>query len=141
MINARVVIVFSVAMAVAATVAFLGQKETHTASDVEVMMSTDKGVYGSNEQVLIRVMVLSPSNLSNVTFNIWGIRPGNTAHINQSRVVNLKQGPNDFVIPATTPHCTSGCGGVYPGPYKIFAELWFDGEMAGANTTITLEQG
>jgi len=106
-------------------------------SDASISVETDKAVYGSYEGVLVKVVVVSPSDLDG-TLKVWGIRPGSFAHINQTKPVSLKRGENEFVFQAQTPRCTSGCGGVYPGPYEVVAELWIDGEPAVANTTITL---
>ncbi|MFH1294755.1 MAG: hypothetical protein ABIH90_02320 [Candidatus Aenigmatarchaeota archaeon] len=105
--------------------------------DVSISVETNKAVYGSYEGVLVKVVVVSPSDLDG-TLKVWGIRPGSFAHINQTKSVNLKKGENEFVFQAQTPKCTSGCGGVYPGPYQVVAELWIDGKPTVTNTTITL---
>lgn len=110
-------------------------------SDFQVEMDTDKEVYGSYELVRILVVVDSPADVDDASLTVWGIRPGNYAHINRTRPVNLTQGENRFLFGAKTPYCTSGCGGVYPGPYDVVAELTVGLETVSAKTVINLVRG
>lgn len=103
---------------------------------------TDKSTYSSYEEMKIFVKLKSSEDLENVNVKVWGIKPRNYAHINDSKTVSLKKGENEIVFNAKTPYCTSGCGGVYPGPYDLFLEVWFNGEIvASATSTINLVKG
>jgi hypothetical protein len=109
--------------------------------DFTVTVDTEKDVYGSQELVRMSVVVDSPADLAGATISVQGIRPGNYAHINQTRPVELKGGENRFILIGRTPYCTSGCGGVYPGPYEVTAELAIGGWAVSNSTTITLVSG
>jgi hypothetical protein len=80
--------------------------------------------------------------MENITVNVWGIKPYNYAYINESKTLNLKRGENEIVFLARTPYCTSGCGGVYPGLYDLYAEVFMNDEkIANTTTKINLVQG
>jgi len=100
---------------------------------------TDKNTYSSYEEMKISLKLKSSEDLENVTIVVWGIKPRNYAYVNVSKNVDLKKGENEFFISAKTPRCTSGCGGVYPGPYELNAEVWFNGKaLANSNLRINL---
>jgi hypothetical protein len=119
---------------------FTSNQET---SNVEVLnFSTDKKTYGSYEDMKISVLLKSSKNLENVSVNVFGIRPRVYAYVNETKIVNLKKGENEVVFLAKTPYCTSGCGGVYPGPYDLYVKVFVNGEeIANSKTTINLVQG
>jgi hypothetical protein len=110
---------------------------------IEILnFTTDKKTYGSYEEMKILVLLKSPKDVENVTINVFGIRPRVYAYVNESKIVNLKEGENEIVFLAKTPYCTSGCGGVYPGPYDLYAKVFFNGkEVTNSTTTINLAQG
>jgi hypothetical protein len=112
-------------------------------SSIEILnFSTDKKTYGSYEDMKISVLLRSLKNFENVTINVFGIRPRVYAYINESKIVNLEEGKNEIVFLAKTPYCTSGCGGVYPGPYDLFVKVFVNGEeMTTSTTKINLVQG
>jgi hypothetical protein len=112
-------------------------------SSIEILnFSTDKKTYGSYEDMKISVLLRSPKKFENVTINVFGIRPRVYAYINESKIVDLEEGKNEIVFLAKTPYCTSGCGGVYPGPYDLFVKVFVNGEeMSTSTTKINLVQG
>ncbi len=102
-------------------------------------LTTDKDTYGSHEDMEVSVLVRSSESLENATVSLSGIKPYNRAYVKESKTVNLSRGENEIVFNAKTPYCTSGCGGVYPGPYDINAEILINGEqVANSSTTINL---
>ncbi len=111
-------------------------KET---ADIIIMeFETDKGVYGSHEEMEISAVIASPRNVGNVSVRLTGIKPYSYAYIDDSRTTDLDAGENKLTFFARTPYCTSGCGGVYPGPYSISLEL-FIGESLVSSSNKTIE--
>jgi hypothetical protein len=110
---------------------------------IEILnFSTDKNTYSSHEEMKILVLLKSPKEIENVTLNVWGIKPYSYAYINESKTLNLKRGENEIVFLTKTPYCTSGCGGVHPGPYEIYVKVFVNGkETANSSTKINLVQG
>jgi hypothetical protein len=99
--------------------------------------TTDKNTYGSNENMSIMVAVASTKAVDGVQIKVFGVKPYNYAYVNLDRKVNLSEGPNEIFFSAETPYCTAGCGGVYPGPYELHAEVFLN-ESQAANSTITI---
>ncbi|MEM5879139.1 MAG: hypothetical protein QXU74_01460 [Candidatus Aenigmatarchaeota archaeon] len=112
-------------------------------SEIEILnFTTDKNTYSSYEDMKISLLIKSSKDLENVTIRVWGIKPRNYAYINDSKIVNLKEGENEITFTEKTPYCTSGCGGVYPGPYDLNAEVWINGKsVANSTKTINLVKG
>ncbi len=103
------------------------------------MLTTDKNTYGSHEDMKVSVLIRSSKSFENVTVSLSGIKPYNHAYVKESKIVNLFQGENEIVFYVKTPYCTSGCGGVYPGPYDINAEILINGEqVANSSTKVNL---
>ncbi|MEM0360609.1 MAG: hypothetical protein QXK06_04720 [Candidatus Diapherotrites archaeon] len=119
-------------------------KETITATpqkkpQASVSISTDKNQYGSNEKATITVTASVSESLKNAKIKIWGIKPYSKNYIESEKVVDLSEGQNTIEFVETTPYCTAGCGGVFPGPYDLFTSVEFNGlELAKAKTEITL---
>jgi len=90
---------------------------------------TDKENYGSYEKIQFSVKISSKKDIENVEIKITGIQPYQHPYINKSKITNLTAGENISYIEAETPYCTSGCGGVYPGPYAVYASIFIDGEL------------
>ncbi len=110
------------------------------AADFLVSVHTDKAAYGTGETLKATVAVSSPVAMD-ATIRLWGIRPSLTTHIDIVKRVRLVKGGNSIVFEAVTPRCTSGCGGVYPGPYEVVAELTAANRIVSASTVITLVEG
>ncbi|MEM5836383.1 MAG: hypothetical protein QXY24_01455 [Candidatus Aenigmatarchaeota archaeon] len=112
--------------------------ESQKHPEIEILnFATDKNTYSSYEDMKISLLIKSSKDLENVTIRVWGIKPRNYAYINDSKIVNLKEGENEITFTEKTPYCTSGCGGVYPGPYDLNAEVWINGKSV-ANSTKTI---
>jgi len=105
---------------------------------LDVSIRTDKASYNSSEPITISVSVRSMGCAGSASLAVLGIRPSSTAYINQSITAMVAPGVNAFSFNATAPRCTRGCGGVYPGPYNITAEVNACGVTAHAETVITL---
>ena len=100
---------------------------------------TDKETYGSYEEIQISLKVFSKNEIKDVEIKIKGIQPGRYAYINEFKVVNLAEGENAVFFEAQMPYCTSGCGGVFPGPYDIYANIFVEEDLIeSAITTINL---
>lgn len=103
-----------------------------------IKFATNKKTYGSYEEMKISVIVRSSKNFQ-AKVNVSGIKPHSHAYINDSRLVNLTTGENEITFFEKTPHCTSGCGGVYPGPYDLNVEIFVKETLvADSITTINL---
>ncbi|MFP4523829.1 MAG: hypothetical protein ACLFO2_00740 [Candidatus Woesearchaeota archaeon] len=103
-----------------------------------IRFETDNETYGSHEDLEAVVTLESTTGVRNAGARLVGIQPYNNPYIDERRIVNLTKGENRIAFEATTPHCTSGCGGVYPGPYDLVFEL-FVNDTVIANTTKTIE--
>lgn len=114
-------------------------QENNDIDNVQISsFETDKEVYGSHENLEATIQLESAKE-TELKARLIGIIPYNFAHIDESKTLNLTQGKNEIVFNTKTPHCTSGCGGVYPGPYELTIELVADDEVvANSNTTIEL---
>ncbi len=108
-------------------------------AEINLSVSTEKEVYGSHEDVAITVAAIVSKSVKGVTIKVRGITPYRINYIESEKTVDLNEGKNHVEFVETTPHCTAGCGGVYPGPYDLHASFELNGkEMAEAKTTITL---
>ncbi len=106
-----------------------------------IELTMDKEAYISHEDVEMTLNLEVDNEIENAEIRITGIKPHQTAYIRETKVVDLKEGENTIVIVVKAPSCTSGCGGVYPGPYDIEAEVFVDEGLAGQTlTTITLAE-
>lgn len=83
----------------------------------------NKEVYSSYEDVSFKIVIDSSSRVDNAELNIKGIKLRNIYYLHVSEAIDLKKGTNNFLLRATTPRCTSGCGGVNPGDYELVASL------------------
>ena len=110
-------------------------------NDVEISLSisTDKEEYGSNEEAIITVIASASKGIENVTVKVWGITPYSKNYIESEKTIDLEKGENTITFVETTPYCTVGCGGVYPGSYELYASVEFNGKkLAKTETIITL---
>lgn len=113
-----------------------GQQET---IEFALEISTDKAEYGSHEEVYINLIISSPENIENALVKVWGIAPRSTNYIEDEQTVSLQRGENTIQFVEETPNCTSGCGGVTPGEYVLYASVDVNSEtVAEAETKITL---
>lgn len=107
--------------------------------EVEIIsFESDKASYGSSEEINFNAKIVSYSDINNIKLEIKGIKPYNTNYIDVAEVHNLVKGENDITLSAKTPYCTSGCGGVRPGAYKINLEVFSEDELI-ANETLAIE--
>jgi hypothetical protein len=107
--------------------------------DVTISVSTDKEEYTSYEEIKIVVSAVSSKEIENATVKVWGITPYSRNHIESEKKVQLNEGETVIEFTETAPACTSGCGGVFPGPYNIKVLIQKDEtELANAKTGIVL---
>lgn len=112
--------------------------ETTKSPVIEIVkFVTDKKTYSSQEQMKILVVVKSSENVESIKASVWGIMPQRYAYVNYSKIADLSGGENEITFFGVTPYCTSGCGGVYPGPYEIHAEIFVE-DILTANSTETI---
>ncbi len=102
-------------------------------------ITTCKETYYSREQAEVTVKIISPETTTNSVVRVHGIRPFSRNYIEEEKTVDLKKGENTIVFFVTMPFCTSGCGGVYPGPYDLHAVLENGEELAISKTIIKLK--
>ncbi len=104
--------------------------------------SSDKEEYKSHEEIKLSVSVQSSEKAENIAVRVWGIRPRSYSYIDSTKAVSLEKGNNEILFDEKAPPCTSGCGGVNPGPYDIHAEILADGEIVSdSKITIDLARG
>jgi hypothetical protein len=107
-----------------------------------ISITADKNNYSSYQQMNLFVSINASQKIEKASLKVWGIKPRDYAFVQEEKNVSIARGVNEFLFLATTPRCTAGCGGVYPGPYQIFAELYFNESLAAnASTTINLVSG
>ncbi len=127
-----------VIMLISGCVHYENQSVQYHASGMSIKsFTTDKETYGSEEDMKITIIIHSDAEIKNLTARVSGIKPYRTAFIDNSKTVDVVSGDNEIIFSEKTPYCTSGCGGVYPGPYNLNAEIFINGEMA-ANSTTTI---
>ena len=101
-------------------------------------LSLDKEEYGSKENIVFSLTVNASQEIE-TNLTLKGIKPRTYYYLNKLEKTSLEQGLNELSLNATTPSCTSGCGGVKPGEYEVKAEILVNETiLAEANTTITL---
>lgn len=98
--------------------------------------TTDKKTYASNEELKASLTVLSSGEVKGALVKLTGIKPSNYAYINSSQTVNLIPGKNEIIFTETTPYCTSGCGGVYPGPYNLNIEVFIEENLSAGSAAL-----
>lgn len=96
--------------------------------------TTDKKTYTSNEGLEASLTVLSSKEIKGVVIKLTGIKPHARSYINGSQTVDLNLGENKIVFTEKTPYCTSGCGGVYPGPYDLNIEIFIKENLIASST-------
>jgi len=99
--------------------------------------ATDKKTYKSREELKVSLIILNTGEVKEATVRLTGIKPYNHAYINSSKAIDLISGENEIIFTEITPYCTSGCGGVYPGPYNLDIEM-FTEESLVASSTISI---
>ena len=104
--------------------------EADIENEIEIKeFKTDKENYGSHEKVQFSVKIWSKKDIDEAEIKITGIQPYQRFYIDKVKITSLTAGENIFYIEAETPYCTSGCGGVYPGPYGVYASIFIDGKL------------
>ncbi len=103
-------------------------------------ITTDKETYHSRETANINVSVDSPTGAQDVEVRLHGINARGSERLNLVQTVNLSRGENTVQFTQPMPSCT-GCAGISPGDYGIFAEVEIGGEViAKANATVNIQQ-
>ncbi len=102
-----------------------------------VEFATDKETYSSQEEMIVSLIVTSSDNIEQAVIKLTGIKPYNNAYIDDSKIVDLEKGKNEIIFKEKTPYCTSGCGGVYPGPYNLDIKI-FVKETLIVDSTVTI---
>jgi hypothetical protein len=103
-----------------------------------ISFKSDKTTYSSREDIHFTLELKSLNDLTNVSINILGIKPFNNYYLQIKNTINIKEGYNVFTFQGKTPSCTSGCGGVNPGTYKINIELLLN-DLLITNDEITID--
>lgn len=100
--------------------------------------TTDKETYSSQEEMIVDLEIISSENINSAKIELKGIKPYNKNYIDSSKTIDLEKGKNQITFKEETPYCTSGCGGVYPGPYGLIVKI-YSGEDLIINSTKTIE--
>jgi hypothetical protein len=117
--------------------------EDNKALEMEILeFSTDKNVYSSNQKLKAFIVLNSNKAAGRVTARLHGINAQGTDRIDSLKEMELKEGENSIEFLETTPYCTAGCSGVFPGPYQLLIEISDEsGLLAQALTAIELVKG
>ncbi|MFP4423948.1 MAG: hypothetical protein ACLFP2_01825 [Candidatus Woesearchaeota archaeon] len=116
---------------------YMGTQENKN-QDVRIInFETEKYAYGSHENLKATVKIESAIKAGGKA-RLIGIKPHTYHHIDNTKRLDLNKGENKIVFNVKTPHCTSGCGGVYPGPYDITIQLSLNDTVV-AESTKTIE--
>jgi len=116
--------------------AALGKDETGNSESYDVKIvrfTTDKNTYSSYEALKADVVIKSGAEINEASVRLVGIKPYGYAYVDESKVVRLSRGENKIAFSAKTPACTSGCGGVYPGQYKISVEVMVGNDIVASS--------
>jgi len=104
--------------------------ETPTSNEPEPLkieissIELDKNVFSSKEDLNVRVLVESSSEVNGLELHFLGINAKGWNRIRISREIDLNKGLNEFEFFEQTPNCTSGCSGVWPGVYDLNFWIW-----------------
>ena len=98
-----------------------------------INISTDKELYISREISNITVTIESSDDLNNVTLKVYGIYAKSRYYLDTANAVNLTSGTNVNNIIYNLPSCT-GCAGISPGTYKIYAETIYNSTTISNST-------
>lgn len=100
--------------------------------EMEIILSTDKETYHSNELMNITATINSSDEVRGVDIRVYGINAG-FHRLDKTGGINLDQGVNTRTFTYKTPRCY-GCAGISPGTYRINAELVYNGEIIASST-------
>jgi hypothetical protein len=107
--------------------------------EVEASLSTDKGLYHSNELMDITVTVDSSSSLRDVDVRVYGIN-SRYYRLDKTEKKDLDVGLNTIKFSYKTPPCT-GCAGISPGTYQVSVDLIYNGNvLATATNDVEIRQ-
>ncbi len=113
-------------------------RETEDLRQVEVKITefnTDKPTYSSYEEIELKINLLAETEIKNAEIRVAGIQPHQIAYLKEEKIIDLPKGESTILIESQAPSCTSGCGGVYPGPYDITVELLVEDNLIDSRTT------
>jgi hypothetical protein len=118
-------------------------QEENKALEIEILeFSTDKNVYSSSQQLKATIILEASRAGNGITARLHGINAQGSDKVDDSRILDLNEGINTVEFLETTPYCTSGCGGVFPGPYQLLIEISGESELlAQASAAIELIKG
>lgn len=96
-------------------------------------ISTDKELYKSKGRANITVTIDCSDDLNDAALKVYGIHANGRYYLNKLDTVNLTSGINVKSIIYDLPSCT-GCAGIRPGTYKIYAEIMYNGSVISNST-------
>jgi hypothetical protein len=103
-----------------------------------IEFKTNKEIYSSREELNAEIIVKSNLDFDNIVVRFYGISVYSRYYIQDEKEIFLVKGENNINFNVITPSCTSGCGGVYPGPYDLFIDIFVDNEKV-SNTNKIIE--
>jgi len=110
--------------------------------EVTLSITSDKNTYSSHEPIVFTITANCSEAIEDAVIRVYGIRPRSAYYLDNFEVFDLEKGINTVTFDETTPNCTSGCGGVYPGPYDVNVSLELNNKLlAEAQTIIELVKG
>ncbi|MCX6801549.1 MAG: hypothetical protein NT067_00395 [Candidatus Diapherotrites archaeon] len=117
--------------------------QENTALQVQITgFSTDKNVYSSSQQLKASIVLNASKGAGGITARLHGINANGSDKVDETKTIDVNAGHNTIEFLETTPYCTAGCGGVFPGPYDLFFEVSDEsGLLAQASATIELVKG
>lgn len=117
--------------------------QENVALEIQVTgFSTDKNVYSSSQQLKAAIALNASKAAGGITARLHGINAKGSDKVDETKTIDLNAGKNTIEFLETTPYCTAGCGGVFPGPYQLLIEISDEsGMLAQASATIELVKG
>jgi len=110
--------------------------------NVQINATVEKSIYGSYEQVILNIDLLSSQDLSDVLVEAKGITSRlNRNYFDQSKLVDLqKQSAQKISFSQTLPSCNS-CSGLSPGNYQITVTAQYQRQiLATKKINLTIKQ-
>jgi|GEM_PF-2127840 len=104
------------------------QQGQHVAEPIaSIKIFANETLFRAKKVYNISVVADSTGDWGNGTLTVNGIRAKSQDYLEERRIVELKDGEQEFIFPFRTPSCY-GCQGIDEGFYNITAKLMRGGE-------------
>jgi len=93
------------------------------------LFSTNKESYKEREEMKIRLLIYSNTEITNVEVKVEGIKNiRNSNYLSLRKILNLSAGENEVNFSAWMPSCNA-CTGIPLGVHQLNASVWHEGKV------------